>query len=130
MPSQESPSSAIPLCACIRIAEILEETGFPAGTINVVTNAPAEEAMTKALDTRYGLSAAIVTADRERGLEMAQRFDCSMFHVNGATMAGEPSLPNGGAKDSGWGGSGHYAIEDFTEIRLTTMTRGHGRYPF
>lgn len=105
-----------------------EETFGPVVVIEAVDS--AEEAMTKALDTRYGLAAAIVTADHERGLEMAQRFDCGMVHVNGATMASEPSLPNGGVKDSGWGRSGHYAIEDFTEIRLTTMTRGRGRYPF
>ena len=105
-----------------------EETFGPVVVVEAVDN--AEEAMTKALDTRYGLSAGIVTADHERGLEMAQRFDCGMVHVNGATMASEPSLPNGGVKDSGWGRSGHYAIEDFTEIRLTTMTRGRGRYPF
>jgi len=105
-----------------------EETFGPIILVEAVDS--AEEALTKALDTRYGLSAAIVTADHERGFEMAQRFDCGMVHVNGATMASEPSLPNGGVKDSGWGRSGHYAIEDFTEIRLTTMTRGRSRYPF
>jgi acyl-CoA reductase-like NAD-dependent aldehyde dehydrogenase len=105
-----------------------EETFGPVIIVEAVDS--AEEALTKALDTRYGLCAGIVTADHERGLEMAQRFDCGMVHVNGATMASEPSLPNGGVKDSGWGRSGHYAIEDFTEIRLTTMTRGRGRYPF
>jgi len=38
-------------------------------------------------------------------------------------------MPNGGVKDSGWGRSGYYAIEDFTEIRLTTTTRGALHYP-
>ena len=105
-----------------------EETFGPVILVEAVDS--AEEALTKAMDTRYGLSASIVTTDHERGFEMAQRFDCGMVHVNGATMASEPSLPNGGVKDSGWGRSGHYAIEDFTEIRLTTVTRGRGRYPF
>jgi acyl-CoA reductase-like NAD-dependent aldehyde dehydrogenase len=50
-----------------------------------------------------------------------------MVHVNGPTMASEPSLPNGGVKASGWGRSGPYAVEDFTE-RLTTMARGAGRH--
>lgn len=88
-----------------------------------------EQALKDAQDTPYGLSAAIMTADAARGLDMAQRFDTGIVHVNGATMAGEASLPNGGVKDSGWGRSGHYAIEDFTEIRLTTVTSGPGRYP-
>jgi len=52
-----------------------------------------------------------------------------MVHINGPTMASEPSMPNGGVKESGWGRSGPYAVEDFTEIRLTTLTRGRGRYP-
>lgn len=90
----------------------------------------ADEALAEAQDTPYGLSAAIMTRDQARGLDMAQRFDTGIVHVNGATMASEASLPVGGVKDSGWGRSGHYAVEDFTEIRLTTMTRGTGAYPF
>lgn len=86
-------------------------------------------ALAGAHHTPYGLSAAIMTGDENRGLEMAQRFDAGMVHINGPTMAGEPSQPNGGVKDSGWGRSGYYAIEDFTEIRLVTLTQGAGRYP-
>jgi acyl-CoA reductase-like NAD-dependent aldehyde dehydrogenase len=71
-----------------------------------------------------------MTGDQDRGLDLAMRFDAGIVHVNSSTMAGEPSLPNGGVKDSGWGRSGHYSIEDFTEIRLTTLTHGPGRYPF
>lgn len=89
-----------------------------------------EQALIAAQDTPYGLSAAIMTGNGARGLDMAQRFDTGIVHVNGATMAGEASLPNGGVKDSGWGRSGHYAVEDFTEIRLTTVTSKPGQYPF
>ena len=104
-----------------------EETFGPVVVVEAVDS--PEEALAKAMDTPYGLCASIMTADQDRGLELAQRFDCGMVHINGATMASEPSLPNGGVKDSGWGRSGHYAIEDFTEIRLTTLTRGRGQYP-
>lgn len=90
----------------------------------------AEAALTEAQNTPYGLSAAIMTRDQARGLDMAQRFDTGIVHVNAPTMASEASLPVGGVKDSGWGRSGHYAIEDFTEIRLTTMSNAPGRYPF
>ncbi len=89
-----------------------------------------EEALAKAQATPYGLSASIMTGNQQRGLAMAQRFDAGIVHVNGATMAGEPALPNGGVKDSGWGRSGYYSIEDFTEVQLTTVTSGPGRYPF
>ncbi len=89
----------------------------------------AEQALAEAQDTPYGLSAAIMTADNARGHEMAMRFDTGIVHVNTATMASEASLPVGGVKDSGWGRSGHYAIEDFTEIRMITQTQGRGHFP-
>jgi acyl-CoA reductase-like NAD-dependent aldehyde dehydrogenase len=106
----------------------VDETFGPVLIVEVVDD--AEEALTRAQDTPYGLSAAIMTGDQDRGLDLAQRFDTGIIHVNGPTMAGEPSLPNGGVKDSGWGRSGHYSIEDFTEIRLTTLNHGSGHYPF
>ena len=104
-----------------------EETFGPVLIVEAVDS--PEEALAKATDTRYGLCASILTGDQDRGLDLAQRFDCGMVHINGPTMASEPSLPNGGVKESGWGRSGPYAVEDFTEIRLTTLTRGRGRYP-
>ncbi|MES2582338.1 MAG: aldehyde dehydrogenase family protein [Pseudomonadota bacterium] len=104
-----------------------EETFGPVLIVQAVDN--AEHAMSEALATPYGLCAGILTRDVENGLALAQRFDCGMVHVNGATMAGEPAMPNGGVKDSGWGRSGYYAIEDFTEVRLTTVTRGALHYP-
>ncbi len=110
------------------VADGCAETFGPVVVVEAVDS--AEEALTKAQDTPYGLSAAIMTGDQQRGLDMAQRFDTGIVHVNSATMAGEPHLPNGGVKDSGWGRSGHYAIEDFTEIRLTTVTSDAGHYPF
>ena len=90
----------------------------------------AEAALAKAQDTPYGLSAAIFTRDHARGLGMAQRFDTGIVHINAPTMASEASLPVGGVKDSGWGRSGHYSVEDFTELRLTTVSTAPGIYPF
>jgi acyl-CoA reductase-like NAD-dependent aldehyde dehydrogenase len=71
-----------------------------------------------------------MTRDHARGLDMAQRFDAGIVHVNAPTMASEAALPVGGVKESGWGRSGHYSIEDFTEIRLTTLSQRAGHYPF
>ena len=104
-----------------------EETFGPLLIVEAVDD--AESALARAQATPYGLSSAIMTADEARGLDLAQRFDTGIVHINGPTMAGEPSQPNGGVKDSGWGRSGHYSIEDFTEIRLTTITHGPGTYP-
>lgn len=89
-----------------------------------------EEAFRDSQATPFGLSASIMTRDRARGLDLAQRFDTGIIHINAPTMASEAALPVGGVKDSGWGRSGHYAVEDFTEVRLTTMSSQPGRYPF
>lgn len=89
-----------------------------------------DAAFRDAQDVPYGLSASIMTRDRARGLDLAQRFDTGIVHVNAPTMASEAALPVGGVKDSGWGRSGYYAVEDFTEVRLTTMSSQPGRYPF
>ena len=104
-----------------------EETFGPVLVIEAVDD--AEDALLKASATPYGLCASILTGDQDRGLDLAQRLDCGMVHVNGPTMASEPSLPNGGVKDSGWGRSGPYAVEDFTEYRLMTLTHGTGHFP-
>ncbi len=90
----------------------------------------AEAALAQAQATPYGLSAAIMTRDHAKGLDMARRFDTGIVHINAPTMASEASLPVGGVKDSGWGRSGHYAVEDFTELRLTTLSHLPGQYPF
>lgn len=89
-----------------------------------------EAALAAAQDTPYGLTASIMTGDRARGLALADRFDSGIVHVNGPTMASEAALPVGGVKNSGWGRSGYYSIEDFTERRLTTVSSEPGRYPF
>jgi acyl-CoA reductase-like NAD-dependent aldehyde dehydrogenase len=105
-----------------------EETFGPVLVVEAVSD--AEDALVRAQATPYGLSAAIMTGDQDRGLDLAKRFDAGIVHINGPTMVGEPSLPNGGVKDSGWGRSGLYSREDFTEIRLTTLNHGPGAYPF
>ena len=90
----------------------------------------ADAALARAQDTPYGLSASIMTRDHARGLAMADRFDTGIVHINAPTMASEAALPVGGVKDSGWGRSGYYAVEDFTERRLTTLSHLPGHYPF
>jgi acyl-CoA reductase-like NAD-dependent aldehyde dehydrogenase len=90
----------------------------------------AEAALAAAQATPYGLSASIMTRDHAKGLDMARRFDTGIVHINAPTMASEASLPVGGVKASGWGRSGHYAVEDFTELRLTTISHLPGHTPF
>jgi vanillin dehydrogenase len=76
-----------------------EETFGPVLVIERVDD--AEDALARAQATPYGLSAAIMTGDQDRGLDMARRLDAGVVHVDAPTLVGEPSLPNGGVKDSG-----------------------------
>lgn len=109
-------------------AQIARQETF--GPILIVERvSDADEAIAKASDTPYGLSAGILSADQERALALAERLRAGMVHVNGATVGGEPALPNGGVRDSGWGRSGYFAIEDFTEVCVTTTLSGGMQYP-
>jgi acyl-CoA reductase-like NAD-dependent aldehyde dehydrogenase len=83
--------------------------------------ADAEEAIEVANATPYGLTASVLSGKQDRGLAVAQRIDAGMVQVNDGTMGGEPSLPNGGMKHSGWGYTGPVGMHDFTEIRQTTF---------
>ncbi len=60
-----------------------EETFGPVLIVEPVDN--AEEALARATATRYGLCAAILTGDQEKGLALAERIDAGMVHVNGPT---------------------------------------------
>ncbi|WP_327420608.1 aldehyde dehydrogenase family protein [Streptomyces sp. NBC_01527] len=81
-----------------------------------------EGALRMANDTDYGLSAAIFTHNIPLALDLAKRIDVGMFHINGTTLDGEPQVPFGGVKDSGYGKSGGRAgLQEFTELQWITI---------
>jgi acyl-CoA reductase-like NAD-dependent aldehyde dehydrogenase len=105
------------------------ETFGPVASIEIVDD--AEQAVERANATAYGLSAGIITSDRERGFALAQRIDSGIVHVNDQTVADEPQMPFGGVKDSGFGRFGGQAVVDeFTELRWVTMRREGHPFPF
>jgi len=105
------------------------ETFGPVAAVEVVES--ADEAVEKANRTSYGLSAGIITSDRERGFSLAQRIDSGIVHVNDQTVADEPQMPFGGVKDSGFGRFGGQAVVDeFTELRWVTLRSGGHPFPF
>jgi len=105
------------------------ETFGPVASIEVVDD--AEQAVARANATSYGLSAGIITSDRERGFAFAQRIDSGIVHVNDQTVADEPQMPFGGVKDSGFGRFGGQAVVDeFTELRWVTMRDQGHPFPF
>jgi acyl-CoA reductase-like NAD-dependent aldehyde dehydrogenase len=105
------------------------ETFGPVASIEVVDD--ADQAVERANATSYGLSAGIITSDRERGFALARRIESGIVHVNDQTVADEPQMPFGGVKDSGFGRFGGQAVVDeFTELRWVTMREQGHPFPF
>jgi alpha-ketoglutaric semialdehyde dehydrogenase len=79
--------------------------------------ATLDEALARANDVEYGLSAAIFTG----ALASAQRFvaavQAGVIHVNSPTTGAEVHVPFGGIKASGWGPheQGRAAVEFYTD---------------
>jgi acyl-CoA reductase-like NAD-dependent aldehyde dehydrogenase len=105
-----------------------EETFGPVAS--VIRFADVEEAISIANDTEYGLAAAVFGRDVTRALQVAQRIESGICHVNASTVHDEPQMPFGGVKASGYGRFGGKAgIDEFTELRWITIQTGPGQYP-
>jgi acyl-CoA reductase-like NAD-dependent aldehyde dehydrogenase len=106
-----------------------EESFGPQVSITRVRS--ADEAVKVANDTEYGLSAAIFSRDIARALELANRIESGICHINGPTVHDEAQMPFGGVKASGYGRFGGKAgINEFTELRWITIQTSPRHYPF
>jgi len=103
-----------------------EETFGPVTSVYVVDS--AEEALAKANETKYGLSAAVFTSNIDRALELARGIRAGMVHINAPTLHDEPHAPFGGVGISGMGREGVTAdIEAMTELKwITIQAKGAG----
>lgn len=88
-----------------------------------------QEVIAKANGTDFGLSASIMTADVWKGVTLGGQIQAGMVNVNGPTMGGEPQIPFGGVKDSGWARFGRWAVEMFTDLNLVTVSQNKRQYP-
>jgi len=89
-----------------------------------------DEAVRVANDSDYGLAAAVFSANVPYALELAQRVESGICHVNDTTVHDEPQMPFGGVKASGWGRfGGRAALEEFTELRWITVQDTPRAYP-
>jgi vanillin dehydrogenase len=105
-----------------------EESFGPLVTIIPVDG--ADEAVEVANDTDYGLSAAVFSENVPAALELAQRIESGICHVNDTTVQDEPQMPFGGVKASGFGRfGGRAALEEFTELRWVTVQSLPRHYP-
>ena len=97
-----------------------EETFGPVTSIYPV--ADLDEAILRANDTTYGLSAAIFTRDINKAMRFSQRVHVGMVHINAPTLHDEPHVPFGGVGDSGFGREGtDIDIDTFTEWKWVTI---------
>lgn len=89
-----------------------------------------EELLRLANDSEFGLSSAIFSRDVSRALNLAQRVESGICHINGPTVHDEAPMPFGGVKSSGYGSFGSSAsIDHFTQLRWVTMQNGPRHYP-
>jgi aldehyde dehydrogenase (NAD+) len=91
----------------------------------------ADEALKVANATPYGLSAAVVTRDLERGSRFALQLQAGMTHVNDSPVHDLPNCPFGGEKNSGLGRyNGEWSIEEFTTVHWISVQHEPMKYPF
>jgi succinate-semialdehyde dehydrogenase/glutarate-semialdehyde dehydrogenase len=94
---------------------LAEETFGPVAAVRRV--ADAEEAVSIANGSDYGLGASIWTGDAARGEALARTIESGAVFVNGM-VASDPRLPFGGVKRSGYGRElGPFGIREFTNIQ-------------
>lgn len=105
-----------------------DQTFGPVAPIVVVND--AEEALAVANNSKYGLSAGILTNDFTRALDMAMRLETGMVHIGDQTVNDEPQVPFGGVKGSGYGRfGGQAALDEFTELRWISVQRTPRTFP-
>jgi acyl-CoA reductase-like NAD-dependent aldehyde dehydrogenase len=101
-----------------------EETFGPLASIMRVHD--AEEAISIANDSEFGLNAAIFTKDINHAHSIADRLEYGVVQINGPTVHDDPAMPFGGMKHSGYGRfGGERAVDEFTELRwIATQQEG------
>ncbi|MBK6461880.1 MAG: aldehyde dehydrogenase family protein [Myxococcales bacterium] len=98
-----------------------EETFGPVLPIRVVKD--AEEALTLANASKYGLTASVWTKDVERGEKLARRLRAGVVTVNNHSFTGAiPQAPWTGVGESGYGVTGsHFALDIFTRPKFVLV---------
>ena len=111
-----------------RDMRIYHEESF--GPVVSVLNAEdSEDALRIANDTKYGLSAAVITNDMQKAMDLSLRLEAGMVHVNDTTISDEPHVPFGGVKDSGFGREGgSHSWQELTEIKWITLQLGQRNF--
>ena len=107
-----------------------EEIFGPVAPVVVVKD--VDEAIRTANATEYGLVAAVQTGSMERGLEIAERLNTGIVHVNDQTLNNDAYAPFGGTGASGNGSrfGSQSSWDEFTQWQwVTARPQAHG-FPF
>jgi succinate-semialdehyde dehydrogenase/glutarate-semialdehyde dehydrogenase len=108
---------------------LTEELFGPVAPIVVVQD--AEEAITRANASRYGLSSNLWTRDIARAKRLARELEAGGVFINGMT-ASDPRLPFGGIKKSGYGRElATFGVREFVNVKTVWIgpARGEGTNP-
>jgi acyl-CoA reductase-like NAD-dependent aldehyde dehydrogenase len=103
-----------------------EETFGP--VVPVISFKDEAEALDLALDSEYGLSVGVFTANVTRGVAMAKTIPAGIVNVNAGSTWWEIHLPFGGGSGtkSGIGRlGGMCTMEAMTELKMITVTMNH-----
>ena len=89
------------------------------------------EALRVANDTDLGLSSAVFTRDKDRGVQFALGIEAGMSHVNDHSVDDTTTGPFGGEKNSGIGRfGGDWIIKEFTRDHWVTVRHSEAMLPF
>ena len=100
---------------------IFYEESF-APVTSVIPVKDAEEALAKCNDNLFGLSAAVLTHDLDRAMELGMKIEAGMVHINDLTYLSATTAPCGGWKESGVSREGgKFSMDDYTEIKWLTF---------
>lgn len=97
---------------------------------SIIRVGSAEEAISVANDTEYGLAAAVFGEDEMRAMEVARRIESGVCHINAPSIYDDSAMPFGGTKSSGYGRFGGDAgVNEFTELRWISVHKKRQKYP-
>jgi acyl-CoA reductase-like NAD-dependent aldehyde dehydrogenase len=92
--------------------------------VSIIAYDRLDDALAQANDTRYGLQAAIFTAELDAALRAAYELDFGGVLVNEVPTFRTDQMPYGGVRDSGNTKEGpHYAVREMTRERLVIIQR-------
>ncbi|OIP41699.1 MAG: hypothetical protein AUK47_05935 [Deltaproteobacteria bacterium CG2_30_63_29] len=109
---------------------VTDETFGP--TVTIIRVGSAEEAISMANDSRYGLNGSIWTSDLKRGEELARKLEVGVALVNNHSVTGIlPETPWTGVKDTGPGvASSRWAYHTYCRPRTLFIDSNKKPEPF